>query len=138
MKVASEVMTPGTFVIVTLAFGIPTAIVIVGLLRQASRRRKERAPLNLYLAKGLRLRHPVSWLVLSVMFAAGYTFFTFGLNLSPWGLAVALEVLIVPLGLTGWHLWRTSGRLGPLGRDDGLCLALAAGFIVATIVARVA
>jgi hypothetical protein len=28
--------------------------------------------------------------------------------------------------------------LGPLGRDDGLCLALAAGFIVATIVARVA
>jgi hypothetical protein len=138
MTVASAVMSPGTFVIVALAFGIPTAIVIVGLFRQGSRRRQERAPLKLYLGQGLHLRHPISWLVLSVMFGAGYTFFTFGLNLSPWGLAYALEVLIVPLGLTAWHLWRSSGRLGPLGRDEGVCLALAAGFIVATIVAKVA
>jgi hypothetical protein len=131
-------MTPGTFVIVTITFGIPAAIVIVGLLRQASRRRQERAPLSLYLGQGLRLRHPISWLVLSAMTAAGYAFFAFGLNLSPWLLAVPFEVLIVPLGITGWQLWRNSGHLGPLGRAEVLCLALAAGFGMATIVARVA
>ncbi len=130
-------MTLGRLALVILAFGIPTAIIIVGLARQASRRRGEGATLTEFPSRPPRLPNPTSWLVLSAMITAAYTFLAIGLGLGPWVIAFALDLLIVPVGLTGFQRWKASGRLGRLEKGDVVGLTVSAGFLVATVVARV-